>query len=228
MTVDRTVVVKTELFKDHAAANDALGGLFGLACDVTDGLAAKLLEQAGHAIVQGDVGGVGRDLVEVLGDGPDVFVDGPLVVIQNDDEAFGLRGDVVEGFVADAVGEGSIAGKHDDILVATRHVSRHGHAESGRECGARVTGTEAVVLAFRAQHEAVETARLANGIEAIFAAGEEFVDIALVRYVENKAVAGSVKDVVHGERELDDTEVGTDMATGLGNATDEPLADLFG
>ena len=68
--------------------------------------------------------------------------------------------------IADAVGEGGVAGESDDVLVAAGHVARDGHAERGGERGACVAGAEAVVLAFGAEHEAVEAAGLADGVEA--------------------------------------------------------------
>ncbi len=106
----------------------AFGGFFGFARNVARRLAAKLLHQAGGAVVQADIGGIGGDLVEILGDRADVLVDGPLIVVQHDDHALGLRGDVVQRFEADAVGEGGIAGERDDVLAAAGHVPRHGHA----------------------------------------------------------------------------------------------------
>ena len=228
VAVDGAVVAEAELFEDHAAADDALGGLFGLARDVARSLAAELFDEAGGAIVQADVGGVGGDLVQVLGDGPDVLVDGPLVVVEHDDHALGLRGDVVQRLEADAVSEGGVAGERDDVFLAAGHVARDGHAKRGGERGARVTGAEAVVLAFGAEHEAVEALGLADGVEAVFASGEQLVDVALVADVEDEAVAGSIEDVVHGDGQLDHAQVRPDVTAGLGDAGDEAVADLFG
>ena len=105
--------------------------------------------------------------MQVLGDGADVLVDGPLVVVEHDDHALGVRGDVVQRLVSDAAGEGRVAGERDDVLLAAGHVARHGHAQRGGERRARVAGAEAIVLAFGAQHEAVEAAGLADGVEAV-------------------------------------------------------------
>ncbi len=131
VAVDGAVVAKAEFFEDHAAAYDALGGLFGLAGDVARSLAAELFDEAGGAVVQADVGGIGRNLVQVLGDGPDVLVDRPRVVVQDDDHPLGLRSDVVQGFEGDAVGERGITGERYDVLLAARHVAPHSHAERG-------------------------------------------------------------------------------------------------
>ena len=228
VAVDGAVVVEAEFFKDHATADDALGGFFGFASDVAGGFATELFEEAGDAVVDRDVGGVCGNFVEILGNGAYVFVDGPLIVVEDDDEALGLGGDVVEGFVADAVGEGGVAGQDHDVFVAAGHVTGYGHAESGGESGAGVACAEAVVFAFGAEHEAVEALGLADGIEEVLAAGEELVDVALVRDVEDEMVLGGVEDVVHGEGELDNAEIGADVASGFGYAADEALANLFG
>ena len=133
---------------------------------------------------------VGDDAVEVAGDGADVAVDGPLVVIEDDDEALGLLGDVVEGFERDAVGEGGVAGDGDDVFFAAGEIARHCHAERRGERGAGVTCAVAVVLALGAQHEAVEAAGLADGCKAVEAAGEDLVNVGLVADVEEELVFG--------------------------------------
>ncbi len=79
----------------------------------------------------------------------------------------------------------------------------------------------------RAQHEAVQTTGLANRVEAVLAPGEELVYVALVADIEDKAVAGRVEHVMHGDSQFHHAEIGADMAAGFGNADDQPLADFF-
>src|ERR1035438_5960731 len=81
---------------------------------------------------------------------------------------------------------------------------------------------------FRPQHEAVEAPRLADRIEPVIAAGQQFVHIGLVGNVEDKAVARRVEDVMQGQRQLDDAQVGADVAAGLRDAHNQPLAYLLG
>ena len=169
---------------------------------------------------------VGDDAVEVASHGADVAVDGPLIVIEDDDEALGLRGDVVERLVGDAVGEGGVAGDGDDVLLAAGEIAGHGHAERRGERRAGVAGAVAVVLALSAEHEAVEAAGLADGGEAIGAAGEQLVHVSLVADVEEELVVRGVEDGVQGQGELDDAEVGAEMAAGPGKRLDQKFADL--
>jgi hypothetical protein len=107
-------------------------------------------------------------------------------------------------------------------------VAGGGHAEGGREGGARVSGSVAVVLALGAGEESVEALVLADRREAIKPTGEEFVDVALVAYVEEEFVGGGFEDAVEGDGEFHDSEVGAEVAAGVGEDTDEFVADLVG
>ncbi len=188
VAVDGAEVFQAELLKEDGGPQHAFGGFFGAAHDFDGGLAAEAFDEARGAVVQMLVVLVGDDAVEVAGHGADVAVDGPLVVVEDDDHALGLLGDVVERLKGDAVGEGGVAGDGDDVLVAAGQVAGHGHAQRGGERGAGVAGAVAVVLAFGAQHEAVEAAGLADGLKAIAAAGEDLVDVGLVADVEEDLV----------------------------------------
>ena len=71
------------------------------------------------------------EVVEVAGDGSDVLVDGPLVVVEDDDEFAGGFGDVVECFERGAAGECGVTGDGDDVVVSTGEIACGGHAEGG-------------------------------------------------------------------------------------------------
>ena len=105
---------------------------------------------------------VGDDAMEVAGDGADVAIDGPLIVVEHHDQAVGLLGDVVERLERDAVGEGRVAGNGDHVLGAAGHVAGHGHAQRRGERRPGVPGAIAVMVAFGAQRE-IRSARPAGG-----------------------------------------------------------------
>ena len=65
----------------------------------------------------------GDDTVKVARNGADVAINGPLVVVEHDDEALGLRSNVIERFVGDAAGEGGVPGKGDHVLFAAQHIA---------------------------------------------------------------------------------------------------------
>jgi len=170
---------------------------------------------------------VGDNLVQVACDGAHVAVNGPLVVIEDHDEAAGLVGNVVECFKRDAVGEGGVSGQGDDMLMAAGDVTRHSHAQCRRERRAGVPRSVGVVLALAAQHEAIQTAGLAQRIKAIGAARQQLVHIRLMADVKNEAVLRRVKHIVHCDSQLNHAEVGTDVAAGAGHALNETVANLL-
>ena len=227
VAIDRAIVVQTKLLEDHASADDSLRCFLGLPGDVARSLAAELLHQPGGAVVQAHVGRIGHDLVEVLRDGADVLVDGPLVVIQDDDHPLG-PGHVVQRLIADAVGKRRIAGQRNDVLIAAAHVARDSHSQSGAESGSGVACAKAVMLALSAEHKAVQSTGLTDGVKALLASGEQLVDVTLVADVEDEAVFRGIEDIVHGDGQLDHAQVGADMSAGLGYTEDQPLTNLLG
>jgi hypothetical protein len=60
----------------------------------------------------------------------------------------------------------------------------------------------------------------------ILAAGQDLVYVALVTGVEDDRIARRVEDPMHGQRELDDSEIGPQMATGLRYMLDQEGADF--
>ena len=228
MAVHRPVIAEAELLEEHSWADQPLGRLFRLARHLPHGLAAEALQHRGRTVVHGGQRRVGHHLVEVLRDRTDILVDRPGIVVQHNDQPPGLRGDIVQRLEGDAVGERRISAERDDVLLAARHIARHGHAQRRAERRARVARAVAVVLALGAQHETVQPARLADGLEAAVAPGEHLVDIRLVAHVEDEAVARRVEDVVQRQRQLHHTQVGAKVPAGLGDTKNQPLANLFG
>src|SRR5271165_4095700 len=102
------------------------------------GAPTEAMQDARGRVVQVLVVLVGDDAVKIAGDGAHVAVDGPLVVVQHDNHAIGLFGDVVQRFVGDAVGEGGVAGHGNDVILAAGEISRDRHAQGGGERGAGV------------------------------------------------------------------------------------------
>jgi hypothetical protein len=84
------------------------------------------------------------------------------------------------------------------------------------------------VRALGAEHESIQAIGCPNGAELFAASREKFVDVGLMADVEDKVVLGRIEDVVHGEGELDHTEVRAKMASGLGEDRNELFANFRG
>ena len=228
VAVYRAEVVETELLKKNGGPQHAFGGLFGAAHHFHGGFAAESLDEMRGLVVQVLVTLVGDNAMEVTRHRAHVAVDGPLVVVEDDDHAFGLRSDVVHGLEGDAVGESGVARDGDDVFMSSGQVARYGHTQRRGERRARVAGSVAVVLALSAQHEAVQAARLADGLKTFAAAGENFVDIGLVAHIEEDLILGRREDRVQGQGELDHAQIGAQMAACLRESLDEKFANLPG
>ena len=88
--------------------------------------------------------------------------------------------------------------------------------------------TEAVVLALVALQESGNAALLTQRAELLVAAGNQLVHVSLVAHVPNKFVVRSIKNVMQGERKLDNAQAGRQMSAVLSNLTNNRLADLLG
>ena len=161
------------------------------------------------------IGRVGDEAVQVIRHSAHIFGDRPLIVIENNDEPLGGRGNIVQGFKTHAASEGCIACNADDMLVGAYLVARGGHSQRGGEGRSRMARTIAVVLALAAQKKAVKSLVLTDRRKAVEPPGQKFVDIALVADIENEPVLGRIEDAVQGNRQFDDPEVGTQMTACL-------------
>src|SRR6476620_5547275 len=81
-------------------------------------------------------------------------------------------------------------------------------------------GAERVVFAFRPFRKSGQAAALTERANAVAATGEDLVRIALVAYVPDQTVIRGVEYVVQRNRQLDDTEPCSEMATGLCDRVD--------
>ena len=73
-----------------------------------------------------------------------------------------------------------------------------------------------IVGGFASLGEAGETAMLALGVKAVPPAGNDLVGIGLMADIPDEAVYGRVETVVERQGQFDSTEVGSEMAAGLG------------
>ncbi len=228
VAVDGPVIFDAQFFKDHAGPQHALGGFFGLARHFEGHGAAQFLDEFAGAVVQVIVARAGDDGVEIGGDGADVLIDGPFVVVQHHQQFLGVVRDVVQRFVGDAAGERRVAGQRHDVFFAARLVARHRHSQGRRKSRAGVSGAVAIVRAFGAQHEAVQPAGRADGAEALAAAGEQLVHVGLVAHIEEEMVLGRFEHVVHGDGQFHHAQIRAQVPAVGGKDRDQLLADLRG
>jgi hypothetical protein len=101
-------------------------------------------------------------------------------------------------------------------------------AESGRDRGARMAGSEVIVLRLRAPQELRHPAVATDRRERLAATGQHLVRIPLVPHVEYELVAGRIEDVVQRGQQLDGAQARRQVAARLGDGGDDLLAQLAG
>ena len=231
VAVDGADVTQAELLEERAVAGEQVLDLALQGATEVERAAAPAgaPEGALQAALGAVVRGADEDAAQHLGDGADVAVDGPLVVVEHDHQARGRGPGVVQRLEGHAAGEGGVADHGHHVARLAEPVARVGEADRGGERGAGVAGAEGVVRALVAVEEAAQAARLADAAEVLAAAaGEELVHVALVGDVEDELVARGLEDAVEGEGQLDHAEVGADVPAVAGRDLDEARADLGG
>ena len=103
-----------------------------------------------------------------------------------------------------------------------------GHAECSGNAGGGMGGAEGVVIAFVAARETAQAVQLAQRGHPVAATRQDLVRIGLMAHIPDDAVFGRVEHVMQGHRQLDRAQVGTQVATGTGNAVQQKLPQLFG
>ena len=178
-------------------------------------------------LVGGQIARAGDDAVEVFADGANVLGDAPLVVIENDDQAFGRVLDVIERLVGNAVGQRRVAHDADNVLLAARFVAARGHAEGSRQRRPSVSGAETIVGTFRTEREPHGAAALTDLRECLATSRDELMNVDLMAHVPDKRILRAIEHAVHRQRQLDHAEVRAQVTAVLAQHLDEFIADLL-
>ncbi len=189
VALDGPHVAEVQRLEEQARREEDLERLLGLARPVEHVAghgAQELLRPALHGAHHGR-----RQLARQVGrERADVRVDGHLVVVQHHQEVLLLQvPGVVQRLEGHAGRHGAVADQRDHDAVLAPMQLAPGHAEGGRDRGARVAGTEVVVLGFGAPQELGDAVLLPDGVEGQSPAGQHLVRVALVADVEHEAIS---------------------------------------
>ena len=132
MAINGSVIFQPQFLEDYAGPQHAFRGFFGLAGHVQRGSASQFFDEFSRPVTQVIVARMGDNPVQVAGNRAHVFVDRPLVVIEDHDKALRIVGDIVERFIGNPAGEGGVAGQSHHVFPAACQVASHCHAERRR------------------------------------------------------------------------------------------------
>ena len=137
--------------------------------------------------------------------------------------------EVVQRLVGHPAGHRAVADDGDDVtVVGAAEVAGDGEAVGVAEDRRGMRVLDEVVGALGARGIARQAARLAQRGEAGPPPGDDLVHVRLVAGVPEQDVAWRVEDPVQRQRQLDDTEVGAEVAGVLGDGGDDEVTDLAG
>ena len=155
------------------------------------------------------------------GHGSHVGVDGHAVVVEDHDQRLPGGPGIVEPLVGKAAGKGTVSDESQNAVIlmgqgpGPGHAQRHGHRVGS------MPGDEGVMLALPGFRKTREPAELPQGGKQLLPSGKGLVDVALVAHIKDQPVGGGVKHTVDRHRQLHRSQVGGQMAAGLGDILDQ-------
>ncbi len=195
-------------------------GLLEAALEVVEGL---LIAVVGAHLVQHPA----AQSAQVLGDAAHGGRVRAAVVVDDDHHApVPARGDVVDRLPGHAPRECAVAdhGHHGAVPLLGLRPGPRDAVRPGERAGG-VRGLHHIVLGLGAVAVAGQAPLLAERRE-VLASGEQLVHVRLVARVEDDRVLGRLEHAVHGQRQLDDAQVRSEVAARLGDVGDQVGADL--
>ncbi len=168
------------------------------------------------------------DLHQALGQSRDGGGVGATVVVENDRDVAAGMAEIVEALEGHAAGHGAVADHRHDASTGIGGLEGRGEPVGVAQDGRCVGVLDPVVLGLAAVRVAGQAAALAQVGEVACSAGEDLVHVRLVAGVPEDEVMGRPEDPVQRDRELDGTEIRSEMATVVVHRVDDQLANLVG
>ena len=228
MPIDRPVITQPEFFENHARHEQIFDPLLELVGQMHRPLTRDRFDKPARLFVQPCVHRVSGNGVKIGSDGADIFCDRPFIVVEHDDETLRLRFSVVQCFVTDPAGKSGISRHyHDVLIIVATQIPANCHPQPRRQGRAGMSRAVAIVFAFGAQQEPVQSLVLPHRPNAIETTGKHFVDVALMADIENEAILRSVENAMERDGQFDHAKVGSEMAARLRENFDQLLAHFL-
>ena len=224
MAVDRAEVVEIEFLEQGAGHEHALEVFFPAFEEAPQqAVAAQAVLRAFAQRVQAPAGHQAR---QHLRQRADVFADRHLVVVEDDQHVRIDVAAVVQRLVGHATGQAAVADHSHDLSCVALALRGDGHAERSRNRRRRMTHAETVVLAFIAARKRRQSVLVLDRVDAVAAAGEDLVRIALVADIPDQAVVRRVVQVMQRDGEFDYAQARAEMTAAAGDLLDQERAQF--
>ena len=231
MAVDRPYVLQAEVGEQQLWRKCVLHTDF----DAVHELVSQIAEdrhpahRAAAPLQQMLIAGLQPQHGQVVGQPPERRRVTAAVVVDDDHHRPAGRRNVVQRLPAHAAGERAVADHRHHMPVAVAgQLERLGQPVGIRQRRARVARLNPVVFALGPRRITRQPTLFPQRFEVRGATGQHLVHVGLVAGVEDDRVMRRIEYSVQRQRQLDDAEVGAEVATGRGDFVDQKLADLFG
>jgi GMP synthase-like glutamine amidotransferase len=152
--------------------------------------------------------------------------DAHVVVVEDDQQVAVRHAGVVQCLKRHAGRHGSVTNHRNGVALDALDARGLGHTQCGRNRRTGMRGAKGVEFALATLRKTAQSAKLAQGRHAVAPPGKDFVRVGLVAHIPHDAVMRGVVNVVQGHRELDRSQVGTEVTTGSGDAIEQKTAQL--
>lgn len=172
------------------------------------------------------IAAVGTHPSETLGQTAHLAIDGPFVIIENDNQFRIGRFDIVQGLKGQTVQQRPIADEGDDFMAFSLDVACLGVTQSRREGGAAVPYVEVIERAFSMFRKAGDATPGPEGIEDVVTAREDFIGVGLMSDIEDDAILGGIEKAQETHDKFHGAKRGGQMAPPIENHVDDPLSEF--
>lgn len=127
-----------------------------------------------------------------------------------------------------SAGKARIADQCADVKILTFLVACDRHPKAGRDRRRGMAGTKGVVLGLVTPKKTRNSAFLFDRVKLIAATGQYLVGVGLMPNIPNQSILGSIKYVMHRNREFYGAEAGTCMPADTRTRIDNELSNFVG
>ena len=138
------------------------------------------------------------------------------------------QSEIIERLERSAVNDTGVADQCHDFIIFLLLRLPYCHPDCGCYGGPCMADDELVVGAFSRVGKAAYPASLAEELELVFPAGNDFVRIALMADVPEQLIFFEIEDVVQRQRQFHHTEIAGQVSAGLRDRVENELAYFVG
>ena len=228
VAIHRAIVIKAHILEHGRMIHGAAHQLFAVADGDFQRRAdhGNAVQEGADVLLRVKISIGGAQMVEVTCQRTDIFGNGHLVVVQDHDQVVQMA-DVVHALVDHTARERTIADDGDDLARFSAQLFGPRNANGQRKSRVAMACNKGVVLALIGVGETRNAVDLTQLRKALFAAGQQFVGVALMSHIKYDLIFGRFQHPMERDRQLDCAEVRGQMTARFGNIIQQKFPNFF-